>query len=139
MEQADPKYRLQEVRLLIDGVDLIELVAAVERPFAAAEGHPQLAGSYVGPDPRDAYLPMSHLLGNPAPGSDWSEDASSIPLLRCECGEWGCWPLLAMVEIGDRIVTWRDFRNPHRPDWDHKLLGPFRFDRRQYEGALSTG
>ena len=31
-----------------------------------------------------------------------------VPLLGCECGEWGCWPLLATVTIADGIAEWSD-------------------------------
>jgi hypothetical protein len=32
-----------------------------------------------------------------------------VPLLGCECGEWGCWPLLATVTIADGVAEWSDF------------------------------
>jgi hypothetical protein len=36
------------VQILIDGRDLIDLVRAIELPFATAEGHPDIAGGYSG-------------------------------------------------------------------------------------------
>jgi hypothetical protein len=56
-------------------------------------------------------------------------------LLGCVCGEPSCWPLTAQVEVGDATVTWTGFRTGHR-DWDLSGLGPFVFDRHQYETAL---
>ena len=37
-----------EVRVLIDGRDLVALAREVEAPWAAADGQPQLAGGYRG-------------------------------------------------------------------------------------------
>ncbi|HEY1095136.1 MAG TPA: hypothetical protein VGE61_10565 [Glycomyces sp.] len=59
-------------------------------------------------------------------------------LLGCDCGDWGCWPLLAQVDVTDTTVTWRHFSNEHRPAWDLSGLGPFTFDRAQYEASLRT-
>ena len=58
-------------------------------------------------------------------------------LLGCGCGEWGCWPLTAVVEVDDEQVRWSEFRNGHR-DWDLRGLGPFVFERSQYVAALSS-
>jgi len=59
-----------------------------------------------------------------------------VPLLVCDCGEPGCWPLMATVEVTDHEVVWRDFRQPHREKWDYTALGPFTFDRAEYARAL---
>ena len=48
----------------------------------------------------------------------------------------GCWPLTTDVSVEEASVTWSHFRNGHR-DWDLTGLGPFTFDRSQYETALS--
>jgi hypothetical protein len=64
----------------------------------------------------------------------WFEDGDTV-LLGCECGEWGCWPLTARVEIGDGVVRWTGFRQGHR-DWDLSALGPFEFELEQYMTAL---
>lgn len=56
-------------------------------------------------------------------------------LLGCQCGEWGCWPLTARIEVTDEVVRWSGFRTGHR-DWDLAALGPFEFDRARYERAI---
>jgi hypothetical protein len=61
-----------------------------------------------------------------------------VPLLGCECGEWGCWPLVAEVTIADSIVQWSAFRQPHRPSRSYQGFGPFRFAEEQYRVAVST-
>jgi hypothetical protein len=53
-----------------------------------------------------------------------------VPLLGCECGEWGCWPLLATVTIADGVAEWSDFGQPHRPERDYSRFGPCDLSRR---------
>lgn len=109
------------VRVFIDGRDLVDLVRPIELPFAAAEGHPDIAGAY------DGLLP-----------SDWLElpeqygDDGRVALLACTCGEIGCWPLRARIEEDDETVTWSDFQQPHRAGWSYDSFGPFVFVRSQY-------
>jgi hypothetical protein len=59
------------------------------------------------------------------------------PLLGCgSCGDWECWPLLAVISADDRIVTWSEFVQPHRKQWGELSIGPYTFDRAAYEAAL---
>lgn len=145
---ADPRHA--PVTILVNGRDLIDLVREIERPFAIAEGCPDIAGGYAGLPAAVALAPSRHLLGEPAPGYDYTHE---VTLLQCECGEPGCWPLLARVRVSADAVTWSHFRQPHRdgrnwrsghrardsltPRWRHEGLGPFRFDRAQYEAELA--
>jgi hypothetical protein len=60
-----------------------------------------------------------------------------VVLLVCEgCGEEGCWPFLARVHIGDEVVSWDGFEQPHRPERDYSEL-QFSFDRGQYDSTLT--
>ena len=61
---------------------------------------------------------------------------ADTPLLACECGEVGCWPLLARITLTGDFVIWSHFRQPHRPTRDYSALGPFMFDREQYDAAV---
>ena len=63
-------------------------------------------------------------------------DGERTALLGCGCGEVGCSPLMARITVTDQTVTWDDFEQPTRPDWDYEGFGPFSFDRAQYERAL---
>lgn len=112
-----------EVVPYVDGVSLVDLVSS----FESGRGH-DVPGSYAGL------------------ARDWEFDAGrwqpsphtsvAVDLLGCECGEAGCWPLVARIRsAGDRIV-WDSFRQPHRPDRDYTGFGPFTFDARQYAQAL---
>ncbi|GAA5084953.1 hypothetical protein [Nocardia iowensis] len=61
---------------------------------------------------------------------------SKTPLLVCECGAWGDWPLLAEIVVSDSLVIWDRIEQPYRPERDYGAFGPFRFDRNQYDDAL---
>jgi hypothetical protein len=121
------------VAIYVDGHRLQDLARVVELPFAEAEGKAALAGSYAGLSPSMVVRGSRHFMGEP--DEVWFDDGDTI-LLGCVCGELGCWPLTARVEVGETTVTWTDFRTGHR-NWDLSGLGPFVFDRRQYERALA--
>ena len=57
-------------------------------------------------------------------------------LLGCTCGDEGCWPLEAAVDVGPARVTWSDFAQPHRPERTYDGFGPFVFPRAPYEAAV---
>ncbi len=56
-----------------------------------------------------------------------------VPILTCSCGDFGCGGACVRVSIERRIVRWSDFTtaNGAKP----VSLGPFTFDRKQYEDA----
>ncbi|MEV7931143.1 hypothetical protein [Kitasatospora sp. NPDC088779] len=60
------------------------------------------------------------------------------PVLGCECGEWGCWPLMASITVTPDHVTWDSFEQPHRKTRDYSGFGPFQFDRLQYADAVQV-
>lgn len=120
------------IEIEIDGRPLQELARSVELPHAQAEGSPSIAGGYEGLGPDQINRERGHFLGSPVATS--FEDGDTV-LLGCECGEWGCWPLTALVSVSGEEVTWSRFRTGHR-DWDLSGLGPFRFLRAEYEAAL---
>jgi hypothetical protein len=125
-----------ELRLLVNGRDLIDLAREAERPLAQADGQPELAGSYRGLWPLVVLPPAAHLLGQPL--KELSEEGRPY-LLGCVCGHPGCAPLLARITVTHDTIIWSDFRRGNRPEWGQlDRLGPFMFDRRQYERALRT-
>jgi hypothetical protein len=127
------------LRILVDGLDLAMVAAKHELPFAEAEGHPDIAGTYLGLDPRQLGGSVSvHFLGGS--GSDLACGPSDkTVLLGCSCGEVGCWPLMARVELSEAEVTWREFEQPHRSsEWSYEGFGPFVFNRSQYMKALEA-
>jgi hypothetical protein len=125
------------IDIFIDERPLRDFARDAELGWAAAEGHPELAGKYDGLP--SEVLATDLLVGRPS--GIWAvleaaQSAGRVPLLVCECGEAGCWPLMATLEITNESVVWRNFRQPHRASWDYKKLGPFTFARTQYLAAL---
>jgi hypothetical protein len=130
------------IRIRINGRDLRDLLREVETPFAAAENVPEIAGLYTGL-PLDRYTrpPSRHFLG--APLHALYIYGTKTQILQCECGEPGCWPLLCRIEASDAHVAWSGFEQPHRGPgrtpaaWAYETLGPFSFERGQFEAALA--
>jgi hypothetical protein len=126
------------VAIEVNGRSLVELVGEVERPFAEREGAPNIAGQYAPLELRVLDSAWEHFHG--APGSDLvCGPRDKTVLLGCDCGEPGCWPLMARVEVGHDTVTWDGFTQPHRDErWSYDAMRPLTFDRRQYDEALAA-
>lgn len=123
------------LEIKIDGEPLEAIARRAELPSARANRQERLAGAYSGLTRLEAVRwPSRHFLGDPA----LSAGSDETVLLGCDCGDWGCWPLFAKVDVSESTVTWQAFRNGHRPAWDLSGLGPFEFERGQYESALRT-
>lgn len=122
------------VGIFINGRNLVDMVREVELPFAASEGRTRLAGKYVGLPVEAVLFPSRRLLGDREERyDDWG---GRISVLGCGCGVVGCWPLRVVIDATEDHVTWSGFEQPHRRRWDHDALGPFVFDRDEYEAAL---
>lgn len=128
-EVEDPTIRID-----IRGRSLREWARDVELPFAKAAGNSALAGSYHGLTLDDVDRDRRHFLGSPV--ATHGDNADTI-LLGCVCGIPDCWPLTANVAVTETEVVWDHFRTGHS-DWDLGYLGPFAFDRDQYEAALDA-
>jgi hypothetical protein len=126
---------LSQIRIEVNGTDLVELARQAELPSAQADGEEELAGTYVGLVPGYIRIDLaSQFLGSP--GTSLSPGPQEkTALLSCNCGEVGCSPLLARVAVDDDTVTWDEFEQPTRPDWDYDGFG-FTFSRLEYERAL---
>jgi hypothetical protein len=98
------------------------------RGFAPAGGYSGLLASASDVVPID-----QRFLGVALPGQ---RSDVKPQILGCECGESGCWPLLARVEIDGASITWTALEQPHRQERDYSELG-FRFDRSHYYAALA--
>jgi hypothetical protein len=126
---------LTQIRITVNGTDLVELARQAELPSAQADEEEELAGTYVGLVP--GYIKMD-LAGQFLGGTGASlgpGDPEKTALLSCDCGEVGCSPLLARVTVDEDTVTWDEFEQPTRPDWDYDGFD-FTFERAQYEQAL---
>jgi hypothetical protein len=45
--------------------------------------------------------------------------------------------LEASIELTTEHVCWTRFRQPHRTQWNYDDFGPFTFERKQYEAAVT--
>ena len=129
----------EQVEIRINDENLVDLVRVVELPFATAEGKPGIAGSYAGLPVR-SLPPSQHFLGSK---SQPEIREGKVEVLICgDCGESGCWPLLAFIQVEENLVIWKDFTQPFRSNparttpWNYDRFGPFVFQRAQYEAAL---
>ena len=121
-----------EVVPVVDGVPLTTLVHAFER---AADMEPRT-------EPYGGLIPANFRFERASEHyfarTVTQPKTEKTPLLGCSCGEWGCWPLLARIDVQPDLVRWRDFEQPHRPARDYSALGPFEFDRADYDAAVAA-
>ena len=127
---------VDRVDVFINGRNLADILREVEMPFAAREGKPDLAGSYVGLPLEEVFLPSPRLLGEPATYYDHDYPEGKIAVLGCVCGDVGCWPFLVRIKLQEDAVVWDGFEQPHRRAWRYDEMRPLVFDRAQYLSAL---
>jgi hypothetical protein len=127
---------LRQIKITVNGVDFPDLVRVAELPSAREEGEEEIAGNYIGLVSGYVRIDLAgqFLGGQGTPMFDGAEEKTA--LLGCGCGDVGCSPLMARITVTDETVTWDEFEQPTRPDWDYDDFGPFTFDRAQYERAL---
>lgn len=115
----------------IDGAPLTQLIDG----FEIAAGMQPAGDAYGGLIPEFfRFGPMlEHFLG-----LSTNAMGPKTPVLGCECGECGCWPLMVRITATADLVTWDAFEQPHRTTRDYTAFGPFHFDRHQYDDALRT-
>jgi hypothetical protein len=125
----------QVTQIFIDGQDLIGLLKTYELPFAKKEGSPSIAGGYQGLSPETLF---KNLTSHP---ENHNSEENKSDILDCECGVWGCWSLMTLIEKGEDSITWSDFEQLHRQKdshnyWDYSKFGPFEFAKTDYENEL---
>ena len=131
VRERDDLNGVTEVVAVVDGQELTDLIHAFEKA-ADMESRDVSYGGLIPANFRFGPVRRHFLAGE---GALLNEERK-VPLLGCECGEWGCWPLLASITVDDDAVVWSDFEQPYRRERDYSALGPFRFDRDAYETAL---
>ncbi|MFG2190355.1 hypothetical protein ACGFNT_35225 [Nocardia iowensis] len=124
-----PIVRCDRIMPCIDSVPLTDLIDR----FELEAGMRPAGGAYGGLIP--AYSRCLRL-DDHFHGRSTMATGSKTPVLVCECGEWGCWPLLAEITVTDDLVLWDCAEQPDRRARDYGTFGPFRFDRKQYDHAL---
>ena len=102
--------KFHEIRLFVDGHDLIDMLKQYEKPFAERERCPDLAGRYIGLSVE--YTPKEHFLG--VKQSPLPDDDGRIELLKCTCGVEECWPFESKIIVTKNTVRWQDFLQPQQ-------------------------
>lgn len=128
----DESHGYDTVDLVLDGRDLVDLVAPIE--IAARGGKVRgRAREYLGHHVTDDLRGL--LLGT------WSGDSSEdfdgrVALLGCVCTVIGCGPLCARIVVGRDWVTWTDLvRYRGYGGFEYGDIG-FRFRSGAYAAAL---
>ncbi len=120
------------VDYIINGRSFLEMVRETELPYAIKNQKPDLAGQYIGLSPEEVFLPGNVLLNGGV--IEWD---GKNPILTCPgCGSSLCWGIFARLDIQENTVTWGEYENIHRPEWNYKKLRPFVFEKQQYLAAL---
>jgi hypothetical protein len=116
---------------VIDGVELKDLVAeyASNNEIEGGTGHGGLTLSWKFDSLAD------HFLAKQTFGS-WMR-RGKFGVLACDCGEVGCHPFVAAIEVTDDTVRWVDL-GTGSPTNRYSDFGPFIFDRTEYEEALAV-
>ena len=106
----------------INGRNLIDIIQDIENQYRQGN----IGLSHMGIQPK-YFLDLYERF---IPGSTY--------LLQCgDCGELGCWPIMARIRYENDTVVWDEFENPHRGKdslaghWEYKLK--FVFEKKQYE------
>jgi hypothetical protein len=125
-----PEYgaTFEHVSFMVDGKDLRELVGEAER------------GSLIGLPREVALHPSRHLLDRPDP--DFTIEGKQALFVCPICADLLCGAVTARIDVFGARVRWSEFE---RARWNHEgelwgftalRVGPFGFDRAQYERAL---
>jgi hypothetical protein len=115
----DPERHVQTVEVVIDGMTLSARFEA-----EGSTGVAMLVGDDVTAD-----LAM----WGPGPVARSEARDGFVPVLTCGCTVYGCGGSYGRISFGADTVEWSDF---HKQGGDEAIdIGPFVFDRQQYEQA----
>jgi len=116
---------MEVATVFINGHSFIGMIRNHEYRFAVKEGNSKLAGSYVG-------LSCEELLKN----LTIKGIKKHTRVLQCTCLSEDCWDLEMDILKTENTITWANFKNYHRPKWNHKKIEPLTFDKEQYNNEL---
>ena len=112
---------------VINGEGLIDIFRRVE------EREPLGYAGYAGLAPAELFGGLSDCLGAETAGC-------KAQVLRCVCGDRGCAGALVEIVIRGDAIVWQNLRASRFADSSADVyagIGPFRFDRVQYESSLA--
>ena len=117
------------VRIRINDVDLLDLILDFENSPGVAEVGKKREQSRTWPICNARTKKFLR-------GCGYYRDGT-VPLVDCRCQCEGCWPIDVKIIRTASVVKWKNFRNGHRPSWPYSELGPFCFDRRNYDEEIA--
>ena len=132
-EQSDGVSRQEQVSIdfVVNGASLLkELVQS-------SGGHSDFVGRLVKGQPQSRIEAISKLSAQLPPDTE----TKRVILYSCpECGDIGCGAYTAIIERFEDAYVWRSFayENGYEPAAVVAAVGPFRFDSRQYDSAVSN-
>ena len=118
---------------IVNETSLADLITSFEREqnFEPTGGYGGLIPQWFNYGPLDRYF-----LGDFEQNSYFAR--GRVYMLGCDCGEVGCWPLTARINVNSKTVTWDFFEQEHRRERDYSAFGPFVFDVDQYRKAVAV-
>ena len=125
----DSEFKGNIAEIYINGQEIIPLLKKIEEPYAAKEGHFDIAGAYGHRLPQELYEELTEVF---CEGTYAHEEG--VELLCCgDCGLSGCWSIVVYVKQDENYVYWYKFRQNHR-EWEYNLS--YKFEKNVYMQAL---
>ena len=118
----------QGIHIAINGKDFLTLVSDFEKPYMVADGFKNFEERRTWPIAHKNNLMTLR-------GARGYYQYYSIIDCTCQCD--GCWPLNGKIIRTATLVKWKSFCNGHKKHWPYHKLGPFYFDRKQYDEQLA--
>ncbi|WP_307760990.1 hypothetical protein [uncultured Phascolarctobacterium sp.] len=117
-------------RIFIDGKDFLDMIVDYEKEFLAIGNEKGAEGGFVPIYISELYNNLTKHCYNPV--FDWEAN-----IFGCVCGVTECEPFTIRVDEGRRVVVWYDFSRAFRGDWTYRNLGPYVFEKEQYDDAIA--
>jgi len=130
-EEEKPPF----VQVLVNGTDLLQLIAQVEQAHIKHGKLTVEPGNYQGLPPEIAAPPSLHLLGHPHEG--YHHGQKVVLYADVASGIAEDWGITAEIAFFRRHVVWHNFQHTQHTTWSYRSLPPLVFGRMQYEEALS--
>lgn len=147
--EEDTGYNFWTIDIFINNRKLLDIVMEVERENAKHMGL-EFGGGYASLEANPYYLQDDYFFGNKSNG----QSKPIVWVLGCSCTFPECWGVQAAIGANSEIVCWSDIVNPWlvnglpsiwdtvSPEdfvaFDYSSIGPFVFDRHQYDHALTA-